>query len=129
MPKLSSPRWQSRTATTFIRSCKLDRFADGSFSFDFTDKLAVFLAAVYRSTDDLRVHELLWDRLLVLGHTHSRWFMRDRFIEVVRLGFTNAHYTPMVARLLRETPGAAESVRDAVEQLSLPVVIQEALVG
>lgn len=104
-----------------------DRFADGGFGFDFTDTIARFLVAAYRASNDQRVHQLIISRLLVLGASHNRWFVRDRFIEVVRSALAQPHYAPLVAEALRENTWAVDFVRAHLRELSLPTVVRQAL--
>jgi len=104
-----------------------DRFADGSFGFSFTDNIAVFLLAAYRACSDIRIHGLVINRLLVLGAGHNRWFVRDRFVDAVRLALQDAAHAPVVAAALRENVWAIEFVRESLRQLSLPRVIEEVL--
>ena len=104
-----------------------DRFADGGFGFDFTDTIARFLVAAYRASNDQRVHQLIINRLLVLGASHNRWFVRDRFIEVVRGALTQPHYAPLVAAALRDNPWAVDFVSAHLNELSLPSVVRDAL--
>ncbi|TCL72516.1 MULTISPECIES: serine/threonine-protein kinase [unclassified Curtobacterium] len=104
-----------------------DGFADGSFGFDFTDNIAVFLLAAYRASADMRVHGLVINRLLVLGASHNRWFVRDRFIDAVRLALRDAAHAPVVAAVLRDNAWALDFVREPLRQLSLPRVVEEVL--
>jgi eukaryotic-like serine/threonine-protein kinase len=104
-----------------------DQFADGGFGFDFTDTIARFLVAAYRASNDQRVHQLIIARLLVLGATHNRWFVRDRFIEVVRGALAQPHYAPLVAAALRDNPWAVDFVSAHLNELSLPSVVRDAL--
>ncbi len=106
---------------------RFDRYADGGFPWDHTDTLASFLAAVYRSTSDFRVHELVIERLLVLGYTHNRWYVRGRFIAVVEDALRKPEYAPVVAGVLRRNPDAVEFVRESLLELSLPAVVADAL--
>lgn len=104
-----------------------DRFADGSFGFDFTDTIARFLIAAYRASNDQRVHELIINRLLILGASHNRWYVRDQFIEVVRSALAQSHYAPLVVEALRRSPWAIDFVRVQLSELSLPTIVREAL--
>lgn len=104
-----------------------DKFADGQFGFDFTDTIARFLVATYKASSDVRVHEIVLRRLLVLGASHNRWFVRNKFVELVRSALTEPHYAPVVANALRDNDWAIDFVRSALQELSLPPVIASVL--
>ncbi len=104
-----------------------DRYADGAFPWSFTDTLATFLKAAFRSTNDLEVRKRVIERLLVLGCSHNRFFVRAVFLEVVGEAFRDPVYTPVVAAILRDHPEAIDFVRDELETMSLPQMIIEVL--
>lgn len=104
-----------------------DRYADGSFAFEFTDTIARFLVAAYRASQDIRVHEVILNRILVLGATHNRFFVRNTFIELVDNAIKQPHYVPMVANLLRANENALDFVREPLRELSLPRAIVHVL--
>ena len=106
---------------------RFDRYADGGFPWDHTDTLASFLKAVYNSSSDFRIHEIVIERLLVLGYTHNRWYVRSRFIDVVEDALRKPEYAPVVAQVLRKHPDALSFVRDSMLELSLPPIVAEAL--
>lgn len=66
-------------------------------------------------------------RLLLLGYSHNRWYVRSRFVEVAQEALTDPAYVPIVARILREHPEARDFTRGGFEGISLPAVIAEAL--
>jgi len=106
---------------------RFDQYADGSFPWDYTDTLAIFLFAVYQSTMDFRVHEMVLERLLVLGYTHNRWFVRNRFVAAVQDALKRPENAPLVAEVLRNHPESHAFVRGSLLDLSLPSVVAEAV--
>lgn len=104
-----------------------DKYADGSHAFSFTDTLAVFLRAAFDVTTDMRVRTLVIERLLVLGYEHNRWFVRDRFSDVVRTALQEPGYGAAIAAIIRSYPRALPFIRPALEGMSLPTAIRDAL--
>jgi len=104
-----------------------DRYADGSFAFEFTDTIARFLVAAYRASQDVRVHAVVLNRMLILGASHNRFFVRSTFIDLVDEAIKQPHYAPIIASMLRDNEWAIEFVRDPLKDLSLPKVIVDAL--
>jgi serine/threonine protein kinase len=106
---------------------RFDQYADGSFPWDHTDTLAIFLFAVYQSTSDFRVHGLVLERLLVLGYSHNRWFVRNRFVAAVGDALKRPENAPLVAEVLRNHPETHAFVRGSLLDLSLPTIVAEAV--
>lgn len=104
-----------------------DKYADGSFSFEFTDTIARFLAAAYRATTDVRVHSLILRRMLVLGASHSRYYVRSQFVDLVNEAIKEPHYAPIIAGILQEEKWTIDFVDASLRSLSLPRVIVNAL--
>jgi len=102
-----------------------DTYADGGHPWSFTDTLAFFLRAAFRASTDLEVRTAILERLLVLGFDHSRWYVRDRFIEVVEGALEDPVYAPVIARVLRNHPDAVDWVRDPMINLSLPPIVAQ----
>ena len=48
-------------------------------------------------------------------------------MDVVKLALAEPHYAPIVAGALRENNWAIDFVRSALEELSLPPIVQSAL--
>jgi len=117
-----------QTPTEFREIMRVfDRYADSGFPWSFTDTLATFLRAAFRATSDLEIRQQIIERLLVLGFSHNRFFVRSAFLEVVSEAFRDPVYTPIIAGILRGHPDAIDFVRDGLEEMSLPQVILDLL--
>ncbi|WP_353816341.1 serine/threonine-protein kinase [Agromyces sp. SYSU T00266] len=104
-----------------------DGYADGGHPWSFTDTLADFMQAAFRATSDIETRTMLLERLLLLGYSHNRWYVRSRFVEVAREALGDPAYVPIVARMLREHPEARDFIRGGFEGVSLPAVVADAL--
>lgn len=104
-----------------------DKFAEGSHPWSFTDTLARFLQAVYRATADMEVRTRVIERLHVLGYEHNRWFVRSVFLEVVEDALKDQSYAQAIAAIIRDHPEGREFVVGPLRELSLPLVVAEAL--
>lgn len=104
-----------------------DGYAEGGHPWSFTDTLADFMQAAFRATRDIEIRTSLLERLLLLGHSHNRWYVRSRFVEVAKDALQDPAYVPVVARILRAHPETRDFTRGGFEGVSLPVVVSDAL--
>ena len=100
-----------------------DGYADGDHPWSFTDTLATFLRAAFRSTSDLGVRKQIIERLLVLGWSHGRYYVRSVFVDIVTDAIRDPAYTPIVVAALRNNPDAVDFVREQLMEHSLPQVV------
>ena len=67
------------------------------------------------------------DRLLVLGWSHSRYYVRSVFVEIVIDAIRDPAYTPIVVAALRNHQDAIDFVREQLLEHSLPQVVIDVL--
>ncbi|XWX58425.1 Serine/threonine-protein kinase PknD [Clavibacter nebraskensis] len=104
-----------------------DSYAEGGHPWSFTDTLAIFLSAAYRSTSQLHVHEQILNRLLILGHEHNRWFVGKQFVALAIDAMTDSSYVSVIAGILRENPSAIPFVADELRSHALPPLVAQLL--
>jgi len=103
-----------------------DRVSAGSQAFSWTDSAATFLERVFNISTEAEIRELVLKRLLVLGTEHNRWAVRDVYVRIIA-NLKSPADVLMVATQLSDYPEGAAFVRPAVEHVSLPLRIQQAL--
>ncbi|AWK76436.1 hypothetical protein CBI38_34080 (plasmid) [Rhodococcus oxybenzonivorans] len=104
-----------------------DQFAYGNHPFSFCDKLADFMALAYSATTDFTSRRLLIARLLELGASHNRWYVRNVFVAVVVKAVKIPGFAQVVADVLREDQDSAEFVATYLRQQSMPQIVLNAL--
>lgn len=104
-----------------------DRFAEGGHPWSFCDTLADFMASAYKATNDFATHKLLMARVLELGRSHNRWYVRGVFKEVASLALKQPGHAQVLADVLRANPPGAAFVESALRSLSLPKVVLDVL--
>ena len=73
------------------------------------------------------MRKLIIERLLVLGWSHSRYYVRSVFVEIVIDAIRDPAYTPIVVATLRNHQDAIYFVREQLLWHSLPRVIIDVL--
>ena len=106
---------------------EFDGHASGGHAWSFTDVIADFLQAIYRSVDDYEVQNLVLRRVLRVGADHNRYYVRDVFVSMVEQCCRTDQGAILVARVLREEADTREFVSAALLRLSLPRVVRDAL--
>lgn len=105
-----------------------DRLADNTFRWEEVDPLALFLKRVYFTSEDMEVRQMVLRRLLILGTTHHRFYVRTCFVDVAKDALRDETYALAIARLLEDEHEARAFVADELRsRVSLPRVIIEAL--
>lgn len=102
------------------------KYADGQHPFSYTDRIADFFANVFSITTNPGLRRISLERILFVGQTHTRFYVRDVFVRIV-VHFVDSEDILLVASLLRENPGAAEFVASELRKYSLPSSIKSAL--
>jgi hypothetical protein len=75
----------SADAPAFARVlAAFDEHVDGALPFDYCDVVARFYRIVWNSTNDLMIREMVLTRLIVMGTTHNRWYVRDVVAELLK---------------------------------------------
>jgi len=105
----------------------LDGLADDRFDWEYTDKLGNFLCAMFRATVEVELRALILNRLLVLAHSHNRYRVRTKFIELAHEAMLDPTYTPVVTEIIRMNPECKEFLRAEFIVSSLPAVVAEEL--
>jgi len=102
-----------------------DEVSDGSFAFAFTDDLGNFLRKVFQSTRDIEVRAAALNRTLILGTTHNRFFVRDRFLDMAEVALRDETYPPIIARIFRDNPQSKDFAgQQLAERVSLPRILR-----
>lgn len=102
-----------------------DRHMEGSFSFSYTDHVANFFESVYRIAQDESIKRLAARRILIIGHEHNRYYVRDAFCRIASIAQGPDAVT--IAGLLTDLPGPASFIRDAGSDYRYAPVIRDAL--
>jgi serine/threonine protein kinase len=104
-----------------------DEFAYSNHPFSFCDTLADFMAVAYDATMDLASRRLLLARLLELGESHNRFYVRDVFVSVVVKAVKAPGYAQVVADILRAGGSERDFVKNALRQQMMPQIVLDAL--
>lgn len=104
-----------------------DTFAAGSHPWEYADKIATFLRAIFKASMDFEVRQIVIRRFLTLGATHNRFFVRDVFVDVVREAITDPMYVPFVADLLRADESGRNFVGRELRRVALPPAILDVM--
>lgn len=124
-PVLASLRQENLVAFHQIVKA-FDRVATGSQVFSWTDSAATFLERVFIISSEAEIRELVLKRLLILGTEHNRWAVREVYVRIIS-GLSSPQEVLMVATQLSGYPEGAKFIRPAVEDVSLPLRIQQAV--
>lgn len=104
---------------------QFDRYAGGSFTFSYTDHVARFFEYVYNATADEGVRRLALRRILLIGYSHHRFFVRDTFCRLASAA--TGPTVVMISALLREEPEAARFLTESTYTFSYAPLIQSTL--
>lgn len=104
-----------------------DVFAYGNHPFSFCDTLADFIAVAYDAVTELATRRLLIARLLELGASHNRFYVREVFVVLVAKAVKAPGYAAVVADILRADPTGCEFVMQALRQKAMPQIVLAAL--
>lgn len=104
-----------------------DYFAYGAHPWTFCDTLSDFMTVAYQATTSIASRRLLLARILELGASHHRYYVRDEFADLVEKAIKVPGYAQVVADVLRNDPQSAEFVADTLRQRSMPQVVLDAL--
>jgi len=86
VPKSAIRQWaanEPHTFREFMRAYDRHVGVNGELSFDYCDTVADFLRFVFGATTDLAVHRLIITRLLEVGVSHNRWYVRDVTVDLL----------------------------------------------
>ncbi|QHF19548.1 protein kinase [Rathayibacter sp. VKM Ac-2762] len=103
---------------------QFDLYANDQHPWDFTDRIAIFMSSVFRATGDLQIRSIVLRRLLCIGAAHNRFFVREKYVEVVAIAVRFPELVPVVAASLRENDWAIAFNRQALLELSLPPMLR-----
>jgi len=106
--------WRESAATFKQVVLVFDGYAEGRHPYSFTDRVATFLCNCFRATDDMELRMRILERLLILGFEHNRFYVGDRFIDMVRFVESDPAYPHAVADLLRANESAIPFVREGL---------------
>lgn len=133
LPKASTNALKAlaRSQSTYRHIIQVfDQASDGSFAFAFTDDLATFMRRVFQSTRDIEVRAAVLKRVLILGTTHNRFFVRDRFLDMAEVALRDETYPPILARIFRDNPQSKDFAgQQLAERVSLPRILRLELVS
>jgi serine/threonine protein kinase len=104
-----------------------DKFADIRHDWDFCDKVADALVALYKATTSTELRTTILRRLMLVGTSHNRFYVADQFATLAAGSFDEQVYVQIVAGLLRDHPESKEFLRFALGKKSLPPLILQEL--
>jgi serine/threonine protein kinase len=94
---------------------EFDKHIEGGLPFEYCDDVARFYRTVWNETDDLAIRELILRRLIVMGESHHRFFVRDVVSELLA-GVDDGATAMMAAHVIASEPASlwhAEQVLEA----------------
>ncbi|WP_161498725.1 serine/threonine-protein kinase [Microterricola pindariensis] len=106
-----------------------DRFAAGRHPWSFTDTIARFLRDAFVAGDDIEVRRVIIVRLLRLGSSHNRFFVRERLLEVLRLVASDPTYTPVLIDVFANNQDVIPFSRAELLLLKLPASVSALIAG
>jgi eukaryotic-like serine/threonine-protein kinase len=83
-----------------------DGHVSGGLPFEYCDVVADFYERIYRRTDRLDLRRLILARLILLGYSHNRFYVRERTLAVLESA-NSPSTVEMTADVLRQEPRAA----------------------
>ncbi len=84
IPKQAWQRWAEVQPQGFAKAVSAyDRHVNCSLDFDYCDVAANFLRTIYGATEDLAVRRIVLGRLMEIGHSHNRWYVRDVAVDLL----------------------------------------------
>jgi hypothetical protein len=84
IPKPIWERWAELQPEGFAKVISAyDRHVDCGLDFDYCDVAADFLRMVYSVSDDLGVRRTVLGRLMEIGRSHNRWYVRNVTVDLL----------------------------------------------
>jgi eukaryotic-like serine/threonine-protein kinase len=102
-----------------------DEHVSGGLPFSYCDTVAQFYERIYRRADDLALRELILKRLVIMAHSHNRWFVRDRIL-ILMGDIIEAATVEMARDLILANRSAALWVGENARDYKLPKPIADA---
>jgi eukaryotic-like serine/threonine-protein kinase len=106
-----------------------DDHVNGGLPFDYCDEVARLYARVFDFDDRLDLRKLIVRRLLDMGHSHHRYYVRERLLRTLSAldEATEGSTIAMTADEIRARPQEAGFVAEIASEYELPRPIEAAL--
>ena len=103
-----------------------DDHISGGLPFSYCDEVAKLYRDIIRRSDRLDVLQLILTRLMIMGKTHNRFFVRDVVIQLLT-SFTDPSRAAAAADVIKKNPFHAEWYVERAMRCRLPSSIESAL--
>jgi hypothetical protein len=104
-----------------------DQHASVQLPFNYTDRVAGCYAAIYRVVQDSDVSMVILNRLLIMGFSHNRWFVRSTLEKLLKCRPLDGLVCFRLRDVIRQNREAANWSFENLLSGALPVIIADEL--